>query len=225
MLRYLVQNIREPSNFVTLLNFEYSADKTYVTLDELTEAQASVKSVHVDETIIDKLIELRRELKEVGIEHSNRRWKQAYGIIQAEAWMKGRDEVEEEDLEILQHCMWSIPGKEMKDVRDAVLQSVNPIKQQIIEQFEMAQEERDSVYKVKEGTDRSQRAVEANAKLKQMQDAMKNLIKIVHDKGKPTAQYEEMLNKVTLMQAEIVTEHLGVDPAVIVQNLKQKRRK
>ncbi len=222
MLRYLVQNIKEPSNFVTLLRFKYSDEKTFVTLDELTEAQQSVKSVHVDDTIIDKIVELRRELKEKGIDHSNRRWKQAFSIIKAEAWMKGRDEVEEEDLEILQHCMWSTPNKEMKDVRDAILQSVNPIKQQIIEQFEMAQEERDTVYKVKEGSDRSQRAVEANAKLKQMQDTMRGLIKVVHDKGKPTAQFEEMLNKVTLMQAEIVTEHLGVDTTIIVEKLKKK---
>lgn len=222
MLRYLVNNIREPSNFATLLTFEYDAKRTYVTLEELMEAQKAVLNVQADDTIITKLIELRRELKEVGIEHSNRRWKQAYGIVRAEAWLSGRDDVQEEDLEILQHCMWSTPGKEMKDVRDAVLQSVNPIKQQIIAQFEMAQEERDAVYKHKEGTERAQRAVEANAKLKQMQDTMKNLIKIVRDKGKPTAQYEEMLNKVTLMQAEIVTEHLGVDPTPFLNMAKAR---
>jgi MoxR-like ATPase len=225
MLRYLVNNIREPSNFATLLTFEYSPNKTVVTLDELMEAQKSVLSVQTDDSIINKLIELRRELKEVGIEHSNRRWKQAFGIVRAEAWINGRDEVQEEDLEILQHCMWSTPGKEMKDVRDAVLQSVNPIKQQIISHFEMAQEERDAVYKHKDGTERAQRAVEANAKLKQMQDTMKNLIKQVKERGKPTAQYEEMLNKVTLMQAEIVTEHLGVDPTPFLKMAREAAAK
>jgi len=225
MLRYLVNNIREPSNFATLLTFQYDSKRTTVTLDELMEAQDLVRNVQVDDTIINKLIELRRELKEVGIEHSNRRWKQSFGIIKAEAWINGRDEVQEEDLEILQHCMWSTPGKEMKDVRDAVLQSVNPIKQQIISHFEMAQEERDAVYKHKDGTERAQRAVEANAKLKQMQDTMRNLIKQVKERGKPTAQYEEMLNKVTLMQAEIVTEHLGVDPAPFLEMMKNKNKK
>jgi MoxR-like ATPase len=212
MLRYLVNNIREPSNFASLLTFEYDPSKTTVTMDELGQAQQEVQNIEVGDEIVDKLIELRRELKEVGIEHGNRRWKKAFEIVQAEAWLNGKTEVEEEDMEILQHCLWSTPGKEMKDVRDAILQSVNPIKQQILEKFEFAQEERDAVYKHKKGVDRQQQAVEANAKLRAIQDEMKSLIKQIKERNKPTAQYEEMLNKVTLMQAEIVTEHLGVDP-------------
>ncbi len=221
MLRYLVNNIMEPANFVRLLKFEFATEQTIVTLEELAQAQREVKKIGFPDKLIGKLIELRRDLKERGIDHSNRRWRQAFGIIQAEAWINGRDEAEEEDMEQLQHCLWSTPGPEQKSVREAVLQSVNPIKQQILEQFEMAQEERDQVYKVKQGVDRSSRAVEANAKLKSMQDEMKKLIINIKDRGKPTAMYEEMLNKVTLMQAEIITEHLGVDASPFMDQMKK----
>lgn len=222
MLRYLVSNIMEPSNFVKLLTFEFDKNKTTVTLEELAEAQEEVKHIGFPDKILGKLIELRRDLKERGIEHSNRRWRQGFSIVKAEAWLNGRTEVDEEDMEQLQHCLWSVPGPEQKSVREAVLQSVNPIKQQILEQFEMAQEERDAVYKVKQGPERSNRAVEANAKLKSMQDEMKKLIINIKDRGKPTAMYEEMLNKVTLMQAEIVTEHLGVDASPFMDRLKKE---
>jgi len=54
-----------------------------------------------------------------------------------------------------------------------------------------------------------------------MQDEMKKLIINIKDRGKPTAMYEEMLNKVTLMQAEIVTEHLGVDASPFMDQMKR----
>jgi len=63
MLRYLVNNIMEPTNFVRLLKFEFSDEQTTVTLEELAQAQAEVKKIGFPDKLIGKLIELRRDLK------------------------------------------------------------------------------------------------------------------------------------------------------------------
>lgn len=213
LFRYVIEYIKEPQSFFSLLDFEYDGrTPTTVTMDEVRQAKDELQLLEVPKTIKQKFYELRKELADQGYIHSNRRWRACYNIIKASAWLQGKDIVDEEALEILQHTLWNNPNRqEIKKVRDIVLQSVNPIKQQILELYDEAQDVVRGVYHQKTDEDKQKHAIEANTKLKKIGKKMEGFIKQIEDKGKPTARYTELRNKITIMQSELVTDHLGIN--------------
>lgn len=213
LFRHVISNVVEPQSFFALLEFEYNADSpTTVNIDEVHEAQDLIRLVDVPKNVRHKLWELKKELFDAGFDHSGRRWKACKNIIQAEAWLNGRNKAIEEDLEVLQHCLWHTPDKaSIKKVRDVVLQAVNPLKQQILDKFDEALDVIREVYGQKTEDERVKNAIEANTKLKKLGKHMDNLITQIRDKGKPVAKFEELRHKLTVMQSELVTDCLGVE--------------
>ena len=212
LFRYVMHYIMEPGNFVRMLDFSYDSNGTTCTLEELKAAQEQVKLMPVPADVQKKFATLRNEMDHEGVTHSNRRWRGCYDIIKANAWIEGKTEVDEDSIEILQHCLWNTPtGEEVKKVRDLVLQSVNPIAQKLIELYENATDVVRKISSHKEENDRSKAAIEANGKLKTIQKEMKSKVKEIEAKGKPAAKYQALVDKITIMQSELVTEYLGVD--------------
>ena len=81
------------------------------TLEELCKMQRGVSSVRVpaavNELMDDILIELRRQ----GIHVSDRKYFGYYPIVQAHAWLCGRDEAAGTDLTILRNYLWTTPDE------------------------------------------------------------------------------------------------------------------
>lgn len=213
LFRYVMHYIQEPGNFILMLDFSYDkTNPTKVTLEELKAAQEQVKLMSVPADVVKKFATLRNEMEHEAVVHSNRRWRGCYEIIKASAWLEGKTEVDEDSIEILQHCLWDTPtGEEVKKVRDLVLQSVNPIAQKLIELYENATDVVRKISSHKEENERSKAAIEANGKLKTIQKEMKSKVKEIEAKGKPAAKYQSLVDKITIMQSELVTEYLGVD--------------
>ncbi len=213
LFRYVFAYLREQGNVKRMFEMaENPRPVTTITLDDLRTAQALVDDVEIPDEIITKVVELRHDMHHKGVVHSNRRWQACPQIIKASAWMQGKSVADQDCMDPLQHVLWHDPDPtKIREVRAMVLQSVNPIKQQILEKFEQAEDVLRSCYAEKDEDKRSKNAIEANKKLKQLQRQMKDLIKQVEQRGRPTARYEELFNKVTIMQSEIVTEFLGVD--------------
>ena len=62
--------------------------------------------------IIDTIAQLRRDLGAKGIRVSDRRWGKTHGVLRAHALLEGRSAIEEDDLAILKHVLWSSPDQQ-----------------------------------------------------------------------------------------------------------------
>jgi hypothetical protein len=88
----------------------------------VTEA---VPAVDVPDVIVDAVCTLRAALRRKELVASDRRWRQAVGLLQASAYLDGRPAVAETDLSVLTHVLWDSPAQRPTVERE-VLQLVNP---------------------------------------------------------------------------------------------------
>ena len=68
---------------------------------------------------------LRAALRQHELIFSDRRWKQSLRLLQASAYLDGRDTVNDNDLDILRHVLWDTPAQR-QTAEEAVLALVNP---------------------------------------------------------------------------------------------------
>jgi MoxR-like ATPase len=71
--------------------------------------QEFVTDVHIPDAVLDRFGELWANLLGAGIEPSVRRYVDTTAAMQAVAALDGRDECIEDDLQIAQHAMWTMP--------------------------------------------------------------------------------------------------------------------
>lgn len=132
LLRYEVHSLEDDGDFYRLLREEpeISVNET-MTLDELQEAQKKVKEVKVPDDVVAKVVELRGAITSEGLWASDRRWVKGLRIVRANAFIEGRDEATEDDLEIYQHVLWDNLEQKKKS-RRAVLGSLNPMNVELL---------------------------------------------------------------------------------------------
>lgn len=97
-----------------------------VTVDELKAAHADALDVEVSDEVIDILDGIVGRLmggKDNYVEVSDRRSTALQVVLQANAWLEGRDEVSIEDFDVLKHGLWS-KRKDLEHVK-AVLETVD----------------------------------------------------------------------------------------------------
>lgn len=116
-LKLYVKYIEDRDTRLSMLAKKQAEDKEApltgptITLEELCEMQREVSAVRVpaavNELMDDILIESRRQ----GIHVSDRKYFGYYPIVQAHAWLCGRDEAAGTDLTILRNYLWTTPDE------------------------------------------------------------------------------------------------------------------
>ena len=129
ILRFWVGYIQEASHWCALLMG--SANKsnrtsTTITMDELVQAQAEVAKVTLPEKVVAIMREIKMSLEKEGVVASDRRWKQTISVLQAWAWLDGKSEIEEQDLELLCDMLWKEP-EQRPILVSKVLSVTNPL--------------------------------------------------------------------------------------------------
>lgn len=114
LVRIEVTYLEDPSNFAALVRSAVSRPaapkRTTVDLAELRHAVAeAVPAVEVPDGIVDAVCTLRAALRRKELIASDRRWRQAVGLLQASAYLDGRPSVAESDLSVLTHVLWNSP--------------------------------------------------------------------------------------------------------------------
>ncbi len=130
LVRIEVGYIKDPSNFASFLRSAVDgnapAHPTEVTLEDLREAIVNdVPAVDVPDSVIESICTLRAQLRRSEITVSDRRWKQAIRLLQASAYLDGRDYVDADDLVILKDVLWE-QISQRANVEREVLTLVNP---------------------------------------------------------------------------------------------------
>ena len=139
ILRFWVPYIQESSNWCSLIASAVptkydpatnmpkpDSGPTTITLSDLEKAQVNVMSVKFPEAVINTMRDIKMTLEREGVVASDRRWKQTVRVLQAWAWLDGRDEVTEQDLELLCEMLWKEPEQRPVLV-SKILSVTNPL--------------------------------------------------------------------------------------------------
>lgn len=100
--------------------------KTTISQAALTTLQEGVAKVAIPKSLRVALENLREELRQQGIIVSDRRWIWCLSFLQANACYDNRTTVEEDDLSVLAHCLWSDP-KDKKEIKGKLEKLSNPL--------------------------------------------------------------------------------------------------
>ena len=110
-LKFMVKPIKESSNFSKMMSQPSLKEEPIITLEEIREIRKEVEKVELSDTVITVIANLKETLTELGLQISDRTYKNTVKILKAEAYYNGRSEIVEDDLDILQHALWSDPDE------------------------------------------------------------------------------------------------------------------
>ncbi len=195
----------------TSVNGNAPSTRTTMSQTDLAILQTQAEALPIPDSILASLATLRRELeKEKGIIASDRRWVQSLRILQAHALIEGRDAVEEDDLSILAHVLWSEP-QERAEIARKVSKLANPINAKATELKDAAtsvweeakgklkQQNRDD-----QATARAQITLEALSKIKKAIKELEALKAQAKSETRPTKRVDQALQAVNAMKKEII---------------------
>ena len=108
LVRVVVDYLKEPASFAGLLSGSVATDpETTIAWDDLKEVIDNVvPEVKVPEDTLASLIKLRKGFAAEHLYPSDRRWRASVKVLQAHAFLAGRDEVLDEDLVALRMTLW-----------------------------------------------------------------------------------------------------------------------
>lgn len=112
ILRRVLSRDLDGPGFIRVMRSELD-DKPEPVLSwaEVLEAQVAVRRVNVPDEALEVALRIGRHLRDLGMYASPRRFKAAYRIIQASAWLDGRDEAAPTDLLCLKDMLWVLPDQ------------------------------------------------------------------------------------------------------------------
>ena len=96
----------------SLANHRATQAPQTITQAELDALQQAAEQIPIPGAIIDMIAQLRRDLGARSIRVSDRRWGKTHGVLRAHALLEGRPAIEEDDLAILKHVLWSSPDQQ-----------------------------------------------------------------------------------------------------------------
>lgn len=214
MLRLVIEPIQEPKNLAALLSTASQANQaepTTVDLEDVHRATEEVTQVKLPPGVIDTVLQLRNELIEDQIKPSDRRWKKAMRLLQAHAYLYGRDTVEEDDLGILRHALWDV-AEQIPTVERRTLRLTSEVTRQAME-FQQQISEIEQTVETYHGQSMEKRASyggEAKHKLDSIQKNVDQLIEKGHRQGKSTAKLEQVRDQVRRVKTRVFVECLNV---------------
>lgn len=174
LFRFMVDYVHDESAFKDLLCLGSYMVNTSVTAEEIADLQSVVASVDVSK-LAPKLAKLWALLRVEGLSISDRRWIWAKKAIQAKAVLEGRDFATDDDLDILQHILWSDP-KEVPIVLQKVLMVIDPASARLKDLWDQANDIKKSLDSIDPKSDGGmQQIIEGATKLKTVSDNIESI--------------------------------------------------
>ncbi|MFF8584967.1 AAA family ATPase [Streptomyces althioticus] len=227
LVRIEVGYLEDPSNFAALVRSAVGrpADPAPRTTLELAALQRAVTeevpAVEVPDAIVDAVVTLRAALRRKELVASDRRWRQAVGLLQASAYLDGRTEVAETDLSVLTHVLWDSPAQRPVVERE-VLNLVNPDAREALDLADVV-EELEAQLDAMAGQSRealSEWVIKnAHHKLATAGRRLERLREEAASAGRSTATIDRVTGRQRAVRARVLTEALGVDASMVPAQL------
>jgi MoxR-like ATPase len=226
LVRIEVKYLEDPSNFAALVRSAVSRPaapkRTTVQLAALRHAVTeAVPAVEVPDGIVDAVCTLRAALRRKELIASDRRWRQAVGLLQASAYLDGRASVAETDLSVLTHVLWNSPA-ERPTVEREVLHLVNPDAKEALDLADTI-EELETQLDAMAGQSREALSEWVIKKAhNQLAMAGKRLERLREEAvvaGRSTSAIDRVTGRQRAVRARVLTEALGVDASTVQAQL------
>ncbi len=205
LFRYVVDYVKEDFRFLKMLQGETArGEKNTMTLEELKSCQSEMREVHVPSHIFKLISRIRGELRKKGIVLSDRRYKQSVLVLKSRAYLDGRRQVEESDLNILESVLWRAPG-ERGEVRAIVYQSLHGYKDRTRELLIQAKELESYAKRPWDDEELLIKAnIEAQTKLRQIISKLDTVFEECKERGKSTEEIARVKDQIEEIQKEIL---------------------
>ncbi|MFB6768343.1 AAA family ATPase [Streptomyces sp. NPDC056337] len=226
LVRIEVSYLEDPSNFAALVRSAVGRPapppRTTVELAALQHAvTGTVPAVEVPDAIVDAVCTLRAALRRKELVASDRRWRQAVGLLQASAYLDGRAAVGESDLSVLTHVLWHSPA-ERPTVEREVLHLVNPDAREALDLADTI-DELETQLDAMAGQSREALSEWVIKKAhNQLATAGTRLEKLREEAvvaGRSTAAIDRVTGRQRAVRARVLTEALGVDASTVRSRL------
>ena len=135
-LKVVTEYISDHDNRLNALKKKQNGGKPYplqkISLLELAQMQEEVRGIQIPDQINELADCILCELRGKGIHISDRTYLNYGSVVQAEAWLNGRDKVAKEDMKVLVNYFWNEPDERVK-IREII---DNLLDNQISDQLE-----------------------------------------------------------------------------------------
>ena len=198
LVRFVVGYIEEDFRFLKMLQAHVPEVRTVLSLDELHHLQRATQAVTIQSHIYRSLANLRRQLGRKQIVASDRRYRQCLGLLQAHALLRGRSEIVEDDLFVLDQVLWREPA-ERNEVHATIHELLRGYEDEVKVLLYQSRELRDYAYRQWENNElRSRAVVEAHTKIRNILAKVATILDEARAVGRP-------INTVQAVKEEIET--------------------
>jgi len=214
LLRLVVDPLAEVDDIKAMLQLpEPVADPApLVSLDELDRAHEAALAVRVPDEVIEAFVEVLTRLRgaEDPVEVSDRRKRKCMRLVQATAWLAGRDEAAIPDLGMIRHALWTRP--EERATVDEACASLRTIDTEELEHM-MAQL-RGTVERARATEDPGDGSFTAfygsvSQSITQVMDSLKEMGRLVHGDGAAATALADARQQCVQWQREILSRIAG----------------
>lgn len=214
LIRVPVDYIQEAGNFVAMLTGPKKPKPgTNIPWSEMQNViENIVPNIALPNDVMEVIAALKAALRLAGITVSDRRWGQSMKVLQASAFLAGRNEVTVDDIETLHFTLWDTPSQ-IKEVARLTLGVSNPIaeKAMVIQEKaeEIAKTVRDSVGLAM--NTKGSLSTELSGKLNQLVAEVTRIRQDALAAGASVTKIEEVSARLQNIKAAIYTDLLGLD--------------
>lgn len=216
LLRYVVDYVKEDFRFLKMLHTEeIDEGVTSITLDEIQKCQSHVNDIPVPQHVIKLVSRLRSELKKKGIVLSDRRYKQSISLLRSKAYLSGRDEVIESDLNILENVLWRDPG-EVGEIKAVIYQLLQGYRDALRELLIQAKELLSYSKREWENEELEINAnIEAQTKLRHILAKLDLMLDECRERGKSTDEITRVRTEIEQIQRETLDKLISFNEEMV----------
>ena len=220
LIRMEVDYLAEPDSFDLLLRSAVTTTHGAVparTTVELADLQSvittEVPAVELSSVVITAIRDLRSDLRQREIISSDRRWKQAVRVLQAAAWLEGRDHIAVDDLAVLAHVLWDVPATKatVAKVIRTYLGSDDRQVADLRDEVDRITAELDKLLAADTADRLQEWAVRANTDLAKIGRRLRRIIDDAEQAGRATTAYRQALEHAQRAYTRLLSEALGVE--------------
>lgn len=221
LVRITVDYIQESGNFATLLQAvagsPATVNRTEISFAALAEAiDVEVPAIDIPLNSVECVLKLRDEMRSAEIVVSDRRWRQCMRLMQANAFLNGRTETNEDDVHILHYALWDVPSQ-ITTVKRIALSLSNPIAEKCLGLM-------DDIEAISgEIRNRKGQAVETKAtfgtevmgKIKTLTAELSQIRQECISAGRSVNTVDEVADRLVAVRRSVYVDLMGMDPATI----------
>lgn len=222
-LRVEVRDISEPGNFIRMLMLDQiGPPKVILDWDDIEKAHAEATSIEIDPEVPEALSDIRSKLKDDGIEPSSRRFRECMRIMQAHAWLDGREKVVVDDTRVLAHVLWTEKAHFAR-VQRLLIEFASPFELEVAQVREVTEQQSNELDELLKGPDdgqfRVKKAVEIQQKMGEIRADIERLGDIMRASGRSSRAYDELSTRSRQVLQRLLVDVFAIPVEVAEQHV------